>query len=547
MYDYVRNSLYEVQGTDEMEQLRDEVEGEIIKDEVNGYNNKLNSSIELEQYYLDKLKEVSKLIVELKEKSQELTDLKAARDSLNKEYKANPKNKEVKEQALDVEEEYKYQLDNFVDRITEVLKIDLSEVVSKHEIEHSKLILVLKEYRLKLKEEIETQKLGREKIISVMEKGLNNKFDSKLGMEVSNILREEISSYNATMQQELRKRGLQNTEEVFLRLKILTAMYGYKKVDLTPDFIQREMETIKSKVKLYMPIYRSIRDNLKKISKSKISEMKLVFISEAKENVELEMSKLEERKTELEDLLQRDKEHRDVEELRTQNRKRKMEISELNNAKRICLENKDKDEVAKDIEKIEDEINKKKEEIDKNDKKIQELTQTKQQVVMLSGLGALLGLGGLQFIPASDESKEAVAGEDKIDIINDDGVEATDEERLEIEDEEEIEVENEVEDIEDDIEHDDEYTPLEAEEIKDMRDELRKIKEDLKKLKEKSDKLNDVIESTKSVVEKYEDLKEEHEEKKNDIIDELEKYDIFKDLTEAFGRSKNASYEYLYI
>ena len=59
--------------------------------------------------------------------------------------------------------------------------------------------------------------------------------------------------------------------------------------------------------------------------------------------------------------------------------------------------------------------------------------------------------------------------------------------------------------------------------------------------------MNEVIELTKSVVEKYEDLKEQHEEKKNDIIDEIEKYDIFKDLTEAFDKGKNASYKYLYI
>lgn len=529
MYDYTRNSLYGTQETDEMEQLRDEVEGEIIKDEVNSYNKKLTGSIELEKYYLDKLKEVSQLIVELKEKSQELTDLKAARDSLNREYELEPKNEEVKEQALDVDEEYKHQLDNFVNRITDVLKIDLSELVSKHEIEHSKLIIVLKEYRLKLKEEIEEQKSQREKIISIMEKGLYNKFDSKLGMEVSNILKKEASSYNDTMKQELKKRGLYETEEVLLRLKILTTIYGYKKVDITPDFIQNEMENIKSKVKLYMPTYRNNRDNLKKISESKMSEIKLVIISEAKENVELKISKLKERKEEIEDLLKKDKEHQEVEELRTQNKKRKREISELNNAKRICMEDKGKEEAHYDIQKIEDEINKKKDEIEENDKKIHKLTNEKQQVVMLSGLEALLGLGGLHLMPVSMDSKEDIACEDEVDIIN------AEEQELD------------TKDAEEEDNYEDEYILLTTEEKKDMEDELDKANEDLKKLEDKLDKLNEVIELTKSVVEKYEDLKEQHEEKKNDIIDEIEKYDIFKDLTEAFDKGKNASYKYLYI
>ena len=151
MYDYTRNSLYESEEKDEMEKLRSEIEKEIIKDEVNNYNKKLKFSVEVEKYYMDKLKGVSQVIVELKEKSRELNELKGASESLTRKSELNPKDEELKEQALDVEEEYYQQLDDFVDKVSNMLKVDLSELVSKHQIDHKKLISVLKEYRTKIR------------------------------------------------------------------------------------------------------------------------------------------------------------------------------------------------------------------------------------------------------------------------------------------------------------------------------------------------------------------------------------------------------------
>lgn len=534
MYNYIRNSLYETMETDEMSVLRNEIEKEIIKDEVVSYNKKLIGSVELEKYYSKKLKDVSRLIVELKEKSQELTNLKCARDSLKKEYTTD-KNAETKEQFLAVEEEYYRQLDDFIAKITDVLKIDLSELVSKHEIEHTKLISVLKEYRLKLKEEIESQKSEREKIITIMEKGLCNKFDSTLGVEICNLLKKEALSYNIAMQNELKQHGLHQTEEVLLRLKILTTLYGYKKSDLTPDFIQRELDSIKCKVKLYMPIYRNIQSDLKKISESKMSEIKLVFLSEAKENIELKINKLKQRKDELEEQINHNNEKIKLKELTSQNNKRKRELEELTNTKRICLENHTQADSSSKLSQIQDEIDKKQAEIALNDKKIYQLNNPQKPIFILQGLESLLNLGGIQLASSGKISPEDMPTSDESHAENLDLIHADDE----------SESDHELDYY--DSSSDNEYALLSPDELKNINDELDKINSDLPALQKKLDAINDEVEFTKSIVEKYEDLKEQREEKKNDILEELEKYDILKDLTEAFFKSKNPSYQYLYI
>lgn len=543
MYDYTRNSLYESEEKDEMEKLRSEIEKEIIKDEVNNYNKKLKFSVEVEKYYMDKLKGVSQVIVELKEKSRELNELKGASESLTRKSELNPKDEELKEQALDVEEEYYQQLDDFVDKVSNMLKVDLSELVSKHQIDHTKLISVLKEYRTKIKEEIETQKTEREKIMIIMEKGIYNKFDSELGKEISNILKNEIKTYNEDIQNDLKKCGLHETEEVLLKLKMLISMYGYKKADITVDFIQKEMEEIKNKIKLYIPIYKNIKNDLKTVSESKISELKLIIISEAKEEIEIEIDKLEERQRELKEILQKDDDQIEIEELKSQNRKRKIEIEELGNIKRMRIK-KFQEDTERDVHEIEEDIKQKQIEIEKNDKRLNQLQKKEQSVIMLGDLGTVIGLDNLQFMLPFKSQDEI---EDKIEIESRSQYEKrkSEDERLDVINAEDEPYSEEGKSEEENNEQ--EYILLTLAERKEIYNELKEIGVKLKEMKEKEKKFIETVELTKSAVEKYEDLKEEQDDKKNFIIEELSKYDVLKGLTEAFDRSKNASYKHLYI
>ena len=157
MYD-VKNSLYEAYEKDEFEKLTEEIILASAKDEASSLEEKLAASKEVEQFYQSKVNDIAPFIIELKERSNELNELRDAAEEKAKESELDPKNQELKEEALMLIEEYSAVVEEITQRIEKKLRAGFTKLLESQQFDHQTLFDTLKEYRSQLKEEITKQK-----------------------------------------------------------------------------------------------------------------------------------------------------------------------------------------------------------------------------------------------------------------------------------------------------------------------------------------------------------------------------------------------------
>jgi len=522
MYD-VKSSLYEGYEKDEIEKLTEGVMEEISRNEATSYEEKLVLSMELESLYKKKLEDVAPFIRELKERANELNQLKKDADDKAKASQLDPKNQELREEAMMLVEEYSKIVEEITGRIEKTLRAGLDKLYASQQFDHEFLLETLKDFRTEIKEELVKQKEAREKILMVMEQEMQDKVDSPIGKEFSNILLNEIKTYPESMQDELKKRKLDKTEEVLLTLKTLTDVYGYERTRMTPDYIEKEMDNIKSRIKLYIPAYENGNKDLKELAALKISIVKLKLIKEAKEEVADKIQELKEKKKELEDTLKEDEVSRELSDLDIMKDLINEKIAELKEEKEkiyTLAEGVENEEQAKELDKINNEIKENEEELKKAEDRIKELNKKPEQVIEIGGLEGLAQLlGGMYGV------KTEVA--------------ETKEEQMAIDNEED---DKSIMDVEEEV-----YVPLTEEEKAEIHDEIDKIDVELKDLEERLERLESAVKIKTEISDNYNELAEEQEERANKITDEVAKYKLLKDLTEAFDRSRDVSYQRIYM
>ena len=420
-------------------------------------------------------------------------------------------------------EDYSKIMEEITTRIEKTLRAGLSKLYESQQFDHEFLLETLKDYRTEIKEELAKQKEVREKILLVMEREMQDKMDSPVGKEFSNILLNEVKTYPKSMQDELKKRKLDKTEEVLLALKTLTDVYGYDRTRITPDFIEKEMENIKSRIKLYIPAYENGNKDLKELAAFKISIVKLKLIKEAKDEVAEKIEELKEKKKELEDTLKEDEIAKEISDLEVMKSAINGEIEKLKAEREeiyTSAQGVENEKQAEELDRINNDIKENEEELNRAEYRLKELNKKPEQVIEIGGLEGLAQLlSGMYGVKAEvNDSKE---------------------EKMEIDDTQENK--QDVMDVEK------EYIPLTEEEKTEIHDEMDKIDFELKDLAERLKRLENAVKTKTEISDHYKELEEEQEERANKITDEVAKYKLLKDLAEAFDRSKDVSYQRLYI
>ena len=323
---------------------------------------------------------------------------------------------------------------------------------------------------------------------------------------------------------EFKKHKLDKTEEVLLALKTLTDVYGYERVQMTPDFIEKEMDNIKSRIKLYIPAYENGNKDLKELAALKLSVVKMKLIKEAKEELEDKIQELKDKKKELEDTLKEDEIEKELDDLSIMKDAINEKIAELKEEKEkiyASAKGVENEEQAKELEKIDNEIKENEEELKKAEDRIKELNKKPEQVIEIGGLEGLAQLlGGMYGVKAE-------ASEEKMEVDN------VEEDNKSVMDIEGSEAES--------------YIPLTEEEKTEIYDEIDEIDSELKGLEDRLERLDNAVKTKTEISDNYEELQQEQEERANKITDEVAKYKVLKDLTEAFDRSKDISYQRLYM
>jgi len=514
----VKNSLYEAYEQDEFEKLAEEIVAANAKDEANSLEEKIATSKELEQFYQSKIKDIAPFIVELKERANELNELRDEAEKKAKESELDPKNQELKEEALALIEDYSAVVEEITKRIEKKLRAGFTKLLESQQFDHETLFDTLKEYRSELKDEAVKQKEIREKLVALMEKGIQDKVDSQLGKEFSNMLLSEFKTYPEAMQKELKKNRLDKTEEVLLSLKTLADVYGYEKVRLTPDFIEKEMENIKSKIKLYIPAYEKGSKSLKELSDSKLSVVKIKLIKESCDELKERIEELKDKKKELEALLEEDRKMAETAELEAKKAKIADEIEKLEAEKNSVYEiasGVENEEQAKLLDEITKDLENKKKDLNEIEEKIKEINKEPEQQVQMNGLEALAQLLSGVYPAKKAEQEDVEMQEPEVqEAVAMEGIE---------------------------------YEPLTDEEKVEIESEIATIDEEVATLEGRVEKLDNIVKSKSKIAESFEELSEEQEDRINNINDEIAKYKLLKDLTEAIDRSKDISYQHLYI
>ena len=416
MYDCARNSLYGSEEKCEMEEIANDIQKSIRKDVLQSYSEKLDISMEVENYNSTKLKKVVPLIVKLKEEYSSLSELKERGKKLKDESKLAPENEKLKDLALSETEKYEKRMKYFIDEADKIIGVEgfrklFEDKKEKAEacIDHVILLKTLKVYRDALKEQIGNQKESRKKTIMLLIANLDNEFDVGTGTEFIDFLKEDMKKYNKSIQKELKKYSLDKLKEVLLNLKLLTDVYGYNSSDITLEFILKEMESIKAKLKDEKIIYEDNSKYLKEISEFTISEIKSVLMKEVRASLERVIKKLKDEKGKLESILENDRKEKEILDIKSQQKIILEKIKKLQILKSSIDASKTNDENNTDLDK----------EIKDNTKKIAELNKKLDTLKgspeeVLCNFGGIFGLLKLNVEDANkSEDKSKQKEEDK--------------------------------------------------------------------------------------------------------------------------------------